>query len=187
MYQKNDYIQWDIFNEEERMNIVGDSIIVWFSYYNISEEEIYEFENEYVEFGVNGGMGVLTLGAKIGNSPWLIFNYNYHHAKHLGEIGDNIFIEPTVEELKISEALKVKIYLVDTGNKKVCSKRVFELPENMKEFIVTTLKHQKEGIIPIINSDFDGDKIALFHCITNFLDFQSTGSIVNNMLKVKFK
>lgn len=187
MYEKGDVLGFSLKEEGERVNIVGNDITIWQSYFSVTPEQVENFEKGDVDLGVGFGYGVLLFAHKTGNAPWIDFTYSYHYSYWLYKTGQDIFIEPSLEFLKDDEPLLLKIYLMDTGTTTIMAKRVLELPPHIRKEIIKGFKAQKYGKVPFIQSLTEDAKVQAYKQVTEFIQQQPIESIVKNLKRHTFK
>lgn len=180
MYKKFDYItDWEELLEGSNVHVYGDALVWWVSCSKPTHEEIMKFETSPIEFGIAEEQGILIFGYKTKNHPWLFVHYNYYNDKLRGELGEKCFKEPTIDSS--TKPLLLKLYMSNIDTKQIVAKRVFELPDTMKEKVIEAIHIQKTFSVPIIQSLEPKDKISFFMHLRDFYELQDTNIIVKAM------
>lgn len=183
MFAINEVIDSSDQREGIAVNIVGNEVTIWISYLNPEPEEIENFNKSPFEIGVGFGLGTLVFAYKIGDLDWQDLLYSYQYSKLQHRLGNDIFVEPSIEYLTKDEPLNLKMYFFDAGKKQVIGKRTFLLPETLKNEIIEGFKIQKYNKVPILHTSSDSVKIQAFESIKEFLENQPVDSIVAGLKK----
>lgn len=186
MFEEKEVVGFLKHQEGIKVNIMGNEINIFISYSKPTIEEIRTFKDCPIQFGVSFGLGVLVFAYKIGELDWQDLLYSYHYSQWLHEIGEGIFVEPSIEYLKENEALPLNMYLVDSDTNEIIHKRSFNLPNKLKREVIRGLKEQKYSSIPILNTLSSSTKIQAFECSKDFLESQPVEAIVEGLEKYTF-
>lgn len=186
MFVINEVVESSDQREGIAVNIVGNEVTIWISCLNPEPEEIEDFNKSPFEIGVGFGLGALVFAYKIGKLDWQDLLYSYQYSKLQYRLGNDIFIEPSIEYLNRNEPLNLKIYLFDAGKKQVVGKRTFLLPETLKNEVIEGFKSQKYDRVPILCTISDSVKIQAFESVKEFLENQPIDSIVAGLKKHTF-
>lgn len=186
MFNINDEFPQAHSKEGLRANIVGSEVNIWISYMSPSQEEIELFQNAKIEIGVIYSCGVLVFAYKLGNNCWQDLYYSHAYSKVLGEKGDDIYIEPTIETLGEKEPLKLIMYFMDSEKKKIIGRRIFELTKEMKDEIIMGITKQRDLQDPLFSNISITSKVEYFKLIKDFFQDKPIEAVIKPLIKHKF-